>query len=238
MDVEAMCAVYSASPDLTRALADLARHTKAQGWWHSCSDGNPGPFSIYATLEEAATGLLEYAACQVPALLRTEAYARTLITSSHPEGTDTSQLVRDCLARQMLILRANAPLSATVILHEGLLRCLVGGAAVMAGQLWHLAEIAALPNVCLRVVPFSAGWHPGLAIGPFTLLQFPVSCGPEIDTAIVHTSGLTGELFLDKPYEIQRYHDALTTILNCSLDETATRDLLWTAAKELEQKPA
>ena len=105
----------------------------------------------------------------------------------------------------------------------------------MAGQLWHLAEIAALPNICLRVVPFTAGFHPGLATGPFTLLQFPATYGPETGTTIVHTSGLTGELFLDKPHEIRQYRDAHTTIFDCSLDEAATKDLLRTAAKELDQ---
>lgn len=235
MDVEAMCAVYGAPPDVTRALAGLARQTKAHGWWHSYNDASSGDFGIYATLEATASGLLDYAICQVPALLRTEAYARTLIASSRPGATDSSQLVRDCLARQMLVLRANAPLSATMVLSEAILRCPVGGAAVMAGQLWHLAEIAALPNICLRVVPFTAGLHPGLTTGPFTLLQFPASYGPETGTAIVHTSGLTGELFLDKPHEIRQYHDAYTTILSCSLDEGATKDLLHTAAKELEE---
>jgi hypothetical protein len=98
-----------------------------------------------------------------------------------------------------------------VILCETLLRRPVGGAAVMAGQLRYLAELAALPNVCLRVVPFSAGLHPGSVTGPFTLLQFPPLSGQETGTAIVHTAGLTGELFLDKPHEMRRYHDAHTT---------------------------
>ena len=235
MDVEAMCAVYGAPADLTRALGGLARHTKANGWWHSYNDAISEHFGIYATLEATASGLLDYAICQVPALLRTEAYACTLIASSHPGASDTTQLVRDCLARQMLLLRANAPLSATVVLSEALLRCPVGGAAVMAGQLWHLAELAALPNICVRVVPFAAGFHPGLATGPFTLLQFPAAYGREASTAVVHTSGLTGELFLDKPHEIRQYRDAHTAIFDCSLDEAATKDLLRTTAKELDQ---
>ncbi len=105
----------------------------------------------------------------------------------------------------------------------------------MAGQLRHLAEMAVLPNVCLRVAPFSVGTHPGLVTGSFTLLQFPPSGSTESDTAVVHTAGLTGELFLDKPDEVRRYHEAHATIVGCSLDQTATRDLLRAAAKELEQ---
>lgn len=233
MDVEAMCAVYSAPPDLTSALAELARQTKAHGWWHSYGEVIPEQFSIYATLEEAACGFLGYASDQVPALLRTEAYARALIMSGGPSTGDIDQLVRECVSRQALVIRANAQLFVTLVLSEAIARRPVGGAAVMAGQLRHLAEIAALPNVCLRMVPFSIGMHPGLVTGSFTMLQFPPSGGAEANAAIVHTAGLAGELFLDKPGEIARYLEAHATIAGCSLDEMATRDLLHRAAKEL-----
>jgi Domain of unknown function (DUF5753) len=215
-------------------LARLARHTKEHGWWHPYSQAAPGHSSIYTTLEETASSLLGYATCQVPDLLRTEDYARALITSSHPDGADTSQLVRECLARQALITRATAPLQATVILSETILRRPAGGAKVMAGQLRHLAELAALPDLWLRVVPFSAGTHPGLSTGPFTLLDFPpASTGTS--QAIVHAASLTGELYLDKPHEIRDYREAHAAILRCSLSETASRDLLRTAANELDQ---
>jgi hypothetical protein len=38
-------------------------------------------------------------------------------------------------------------------LDEALVRRPVGGPGVMAGQLRSLADMTALPNVCLRVVP-------------------------------------------------------------------------------------
>jgi Domain of unknown function (DUF5753)/Helix-turn-helix domain len=234
MDVEAMCALYSTPPDLTQTLAGLARHTRAHGWWHSYGDAVPADFSIYATLEEAASHLLIYAACQVPGLLCTEDYARTLLAYHHPGG-DASQLASECLARQVMITRAQAPLAATVVLDEALLRCPAGGPAVMAAQLRHLAAVATLPHLCLRVVPFSAGLHPGLRTGPFTILEFPPTAATQTGGAIVHQASLTGELYLDKPHEVSQYRDAHDTILGCSLDETTSLDLLATAAKEHEQ---
>ena len=124
----------------------------------------------------------------------------------------------------------------SLALDEALLRRPVGGREAMAGQLRFLADLAALPNVRLRVVPHTAGLHPGLATGAFTLLDFPPSqrC-PGEDAAIVYASGLTGELYLDKPHEVQRYRNAHAAILACSLDDTATQDLLLTAAKDLER---
>ena len=55
LDVQAMCATYDASPDLTQALAGLARQTRAHGWWHAYGQATPDDFSIYTALEDAAS---------------------------------------------------------------------------------------------------------------------------------------------------------------------------------------
>ena len=98
------------------------------------------------------------------------------------------------------------------------------------------ADMAVLPTVCLRVVPYGAGHHPGLVTGAFTTLHFlPAREAADGCSAVVYAAGLTGELYLDKPYELQRYRDAHALILGCALDEDDTQALLLTVAKELEQ---
>ena len=47
LDVQAMCQAYDAHPDLTQALAELARHTRAHGWWRAYGQAIPDDFSIY-----------------------------------------------------------------------------------------------------------------------------------------------------------------------------------------------
>jgi hypothetical protein len=106
----------------------------------------------------------------------------------------------------------------------------------MAGQLRHLAGLAALPNVCLRVLPLSAGMHLGMTTGSFMLLRFPTrGQGREADPDTVYVGGLTGELYLDKPHDVQRYDDAYAAILGCSLDQVASQDMLLTVAKEFQR---
>ena len=175
LDVQAMCAAYGAEPGLTRALAGLAAQTRADGWWRAYGGTIPDDFGIYTALEDAACALTAYAPSQIPSLLHTEAYARTLISSTGLDGEEVDRLVYDCLARRVLLTRSHSPLTMTVALDEALVRRPVGGPAVMAGQLRFLADMAAQPNVCLRVVPYTAGLHPGLATGAFTLLHFPPS---------------------------------------------------------------
>jgi len=124
----------------------------------------------------------------------------------------------------------------TMVLDEALVHRPVGGPIVMARQLRFLADMAAPPDMCLRAVPYAAGQHPGLATGAFTLLQFPASNrGNGDDMTIVYAEGLTGELYLDKPHEVQRYRESHAAILRCALDEAATQDMLLAAAKDLER---
>jgi hypothetical protein len=230
-----MCAAYGAPPDLTRALVGLAGQTRAHGWWRAYGQAIPDDFGIYAALADAAWALAGYAPGQVPGLLRTEGYARAVITSTRPGSGEDERLVYDCLTRRVLLTRASAPLTMTLALDEALLHRPVGGPQVMAGQLRFLADLAAQPNVCLRIVPYGAGHHPGLVTGGFTLLDFPpAKRDGDTSPAIVYAESLTGELYLDKPHEVQRYRDAHAAILGCSLDEAATQDLLLREAKELE----
>jgi hypothetical protein len=219
-----------------RGAGGSARQNRAPGWWRAHGQAIPDDFSIYAALEDAACHLTAYAPAQVPALLRTEAYARTLAASTGHTSTEVDRLTGECLTRQVLVTRADAPLELTITLDEALLRHPVGGPQVMAEQLRFLVGIAAQPNASLRIVPASAGTHPGLVTGAFAVLDFPPSGrDPETDTPIVYAASLTGELYLDKPDEVHRYRAAHAAILGCSLDETATRDILLRAAKELEQ---
>ena len=236
LDVQAMCTAYGATPGLTQALAGLAAQSRANGWWRAYGGTIPDDFGIYTTLEDAACALAGYAPSQVPGLLRTEAYARALISSTGLGGEEADQLVYECLARRVLLTRARSPLMITVALDEAMVRRPVGGPTAMAGQLRFLADMAALPNVCLGVLPCAAGLHPGLITGSFTLLHFlPSKRDSDNDGTVVYTGGLTGELYLDEPHEVQRYREAHAGILGCALDRAATQDLLLAAAKDLER---
>jgi transcriptional regulator with XRE-family HTH domain len=236
LDVEAMCALYGAPLDLAQALTGLARRPQAEVWWRARGEAVIHGFDVYSRLEEQACTLLGYEPGEVPPLARTPAYARALISARRP-GTDAAeidQLVRECLARQLQVTRAGAPLDLKLILSEALVRSPVGGPQLMAEQLRYLAEMAVFPNVRVRVVPFSAGLHPGLETGPFTLLRFP-SSGRDPGAVTVRVPSLAGELYLDKPDEVECFQTAYSAIASYALDDAATKELLLAAAKELEQ---
>lgn len=238
LDVEAVCRVYGAPAHLTEALMGLAKETKAKGWWQAYGDAVPEWFDVYIGLEEAASQISSYESELVPGLFQAEDYARTVITADHPDDSreEIDRRVGLRMARQTLVRRATAPPDLRVTLNEGILRRPVGGPDVMSRQLDRLAETAELPNVSLRVVPFSAGMHQGLLSGPFVILRFPLNGdGRDSEPPTIYADGFTGALYLDKPGEIERYTTAFDSIWDSSLNETKTKQLMHQAAKELRQ---
>ena len=236
LDVETMCRIYGAPDDLTEALMGLARETKARGWWHSYGDVIPEGFDVYMGLEEAAARFSWYESELVPGLLQTEDYARTLIQADNP-GVDDAEIERRVhvrIARQALLTRVTDPPALDVVINEAILRRPVGGEKVITGQLRRLNETNELPNVSIKVMPFAAGLHRGIMSGPFVILTFPLNGnGQETEPPTVYVESFTGELYLDKSREIDRYTAAFTNIWESSLDETASEQLISRAAREL-----
>ena len=175
----------------------------------------------------------------VPGLLQTEGYARAVIGAGKP-GVDAEEIGRRVqlrIERQVLIRRPLVPLELRVVVNESILRRQVGGREVMAGQLDALADVAGLPNVLLRVVPFSAGLHQGMMTGPFVILRFPANGdGTDSEPPTVYVDGYTGDLYLDKPAEVTQYADAFEAIWNAALNEAASSALIQASAKELSRR--
>ncbi len=69
----------------------------------------------------------------------------------------------------------------------------------MATQLDRLAAVSQLPNVALRVAPFSVGLHSGMQSGSFEILRFPLNGsggGPRAADCVrgtVHGCALPGQ---------------------------------------------
>jgi hypothetical protein len=236
VEVDAMCRLYGATQEMTKFLTGLASETKAKGWWQAYGDAVPEYLDLYVGLEGAASRMSTYQAELVPGLFQTPDYARTIITADHPEENEAEveRRVQLRLARQAILRRPiNQPV-LQVAIRESVLRCPVGGPGVMAAQLDRLAEVSRLPNVFLRILPFSAGFHLGMLSGGFITLRFPLNGGGlESEPPTVYSDLFTGALYLDKPREVERYDRAFTEIWEASLDEDSSGDLIRQAAEDM-----
>ncbi|MDG4815878.1 helix-turn-helix transcriptional regulator [Micromonospora sp. WMMD956] len=227
LDVEAMCRLYGASPEITEALMGLAKETKARGWWHSYGDAIPEWFELYVGLEAAATRLRTFEAQLIPGLLQTEAYATRVYEVARPEMSreEIQRGVAVRRGRQALLTRTTprAP-QFDVLLDEAVLR-----RGVDAEQLKHLVTVSRQPNVSVRVVPCSAGLHRGnMTSGTFTILDFEGGKEP----SLVYSDSLTGALYLDKPAEVATYGEVWVGMERSALTEAASRKLIASIGEE------
>lgn len=241
LDVEQMCKVYGCTDEGTvSGLMALARETKAKGWWHSYGAIFPENFNfdLYIGLEEAASQLNWYEPEGVPGICQTADYARYIIKANNPDldGDTTEQRVHVRTSRPAIFKRGATAPNGCFVINEAILRRPIGSTGMMAAQLDHLVEMAELPTVGMRVVPFEAGWHPGVQTGGFVTLRFPTAPdGTATEPPTVYVESFTGALYLEKENEIARYDQAFAKISAVALDERASIDLIKQAATEMRK---
>ncbi|PWU57988.1 hypothetical protein DLJ47_00715 [Micromonospora sp. S4605] len=154
------------------AVAEVLGRDAAELWPEPYRRRDLPWFRPWAELEQDATSIRSYQPLLVPGLLQTEGYARAVLaTGGLLAPAEVEQIVASRLQRQS-ILAATVPPQLIAVIDEVVLRRLVGDRAVMAGQLAHLAALAELEHVQVRVIPADGPWHTGLA-GPFVLARLP-----------------------------------------------------------------
>ncbi|MEU3086439.1 helix-turn-helix domain-containing protein [Streptomyces massasporeus] len=113
---------------------------------------------------EATAQIMWMFQLRVPGLLQTEDYARAVLSGLSGAQTtagnseEVEEQVAARMGRQELLFRESAP-DVRVILDEVALRRPVPEVKVWAEQLSHLLDAAALTNVAIQVLPFTAGVH-------------------------------------------------------------------------------
>lgn len=227
--VEKLLQLYQAAAEEIAAFLALAEDAGRPGWWHHFRDVLPEWFSLYVSLEGAASRIRAYEPHFVPGLLQTEDYARALLRVGFPFASEQELERRVALRmeRQELLARPDGP-NLWAVVDETVLRMSVGSPAVMRAQIDRLIEAARRPHVALQVVPFSAGPHPGQG-GPFQLFRFTV---PELPD-IVYAEGLTGAAYLDQRRDVAAYLEALDRMGTQAAPVQYTERFLQEIRKEL-----
>ncbi|MEC3916824.1 helix-turn-helix domain-containing protein [Nocardia sp. CDC160] len=234
-DVRALCEVYGVGSGELRAAMDLAAIARTQSWYHAYGGLYSEAFNMYTGLEVAASRLTTYHE-HIPGLLQTADYARAVI-GAYPGFTsraDIDRRVEHRMRRQVIVTRKTHPIELEVLLHESALHRVIGGRSIMAAQLRHLAEVSKLPNVRVRIHPFTAGLTWGMPRGSFTLLEFE-SDGERAEPPIVYIEGgPTQDVYLEKPDEVRLYSELAAAIRSATLEDGPTRELIRRVIKEYE----
>ena len=197
LDVEQMCRLYSASPEMSEVLVSLAKESKGKGWYHAYGEVIPRWFQLYVGLEAAASRIRTYEHALVPGLLQTPEYVAELARTQSGGATDEeiAKHVELRMERQRILTR-NRPAAPMVeaILEEGLLYKTMPG---MTNQIDMLITASDAPNVTVRVLPFGRRLSDVAVAGNFVILDFPTHGARSAEPTTVYNEGLCGALYLD-----------------------------------------
>lgn len=97
----------------------------------------------------------------------------------------------------------------------------------MIAQLGHLLEMAARPNVELRILPDDRGWHPGLE-GAFTVIE-------SAQTTVVFVETRRSDLMLHQDGDVAAYKRAVSRISEKSLQPDVSANLIADLRNRMEK---
>ncbi len=228
-DVATVLAALGASSQLREELIELSQESEGRHWVEGGIPEQRRQLTALLDFERDASQIVDVASLLMPGLLQTSGYARAIMIAAEVPKDEIDTRVAIRLGRRDVIMRRE-PATLLTFIEEGVLRRDIGGPAVMADQLRALNEASHWPNVDIRVVPASAGWHPALD-GPFVLLEFA-------DRApVVHVENRRSALFFHEPLDVVTYQHAVDRLLEVALSPADARERIAEAIEELETAP-
>ncbi|HET9138819.1 helix-turn-helix transcriptional regulator [Actinophytocola sp.] len=191
------------------AFVDLVEAARTgRDWWVPFADAVPDWFELFLGLESAAAEIASYDALVIPGLFQTPDYAERIVRTGAPAltGAEVAQRVELRMARQDVLTREPDPPTVDAVLDESVLYRGAGEEIVLAEQLNHLLKLTESPTITIRVLPLSAGMHPGVS-GAFVVLSLPDLL--ENDPGVVYTEDRVRGIYYDDPAVIARHRSTL-----------------------------
>jgi transcriptional regulator with XRE-family HTH domain len=114
----------------------------------------------FVKYEEKAHLIKTYNGQVIPLVLQNDEYTWSYVQAGNPKDLEVEMAER--VARKKAFLDRGTDVELWVILDEGVLAREAGSLKIMKSQLEHLLEMADLPQVSLRIIPFKSGAHAGV----------------------------------------------------------------------------
>ena len=166
-----------------------------------------------------------YSSWLIPGALQTPDYARAVLQAI-AKRRDLPDDVDEAVAARGDWLRVlhERDRRIHVLIEEPVLRTVIGGAQVMAGQLGHLITIAALPSMSLGIIPMGLDRDAEWPVEDFWLL----------DDEQVSVELVSGWLTITQPREIAMYAQAFGRLSDLAVSGVQARRLITAAIDALQ----
>jgi transcriptional regulator with XRE-family HTH domain len=166
-----------------------------------------------------------YSSWLIPGAVQTPDYTRAVLRAI-AERRELPDNVEDAVAARgnWLRLFREGDRRVDVLIEESVLRTVIGGAEVMAGQLGHLITLGSLPSVSLGIVPMGLDRDAEWPVEDFWLL----------DDKRVSVELVSGWLTITQPREIAMYAQAFARLSDLAVRGAAARKLVTAAIDALQ----
>jgi transcriptional regulator with XRE-family HTH domain len=203
------------TPETFQALQELVAREAFPAW-----------FAAVVPLEQGASRIHGWELGQVPGLFQTEDYARALIQAGRPgdDPEDIEQTVTARMERQAILTSGTRP-HVWYVMHEAVLRQIIGGPVVMCAQLDRLAELAEQPNITVQVLQFASPDNPG-AEGPIVIYETDAG-------AVAYTECSGGGRQVEESAEVDRLQQLVGMLRATSLSPRDSVALIRDIRREL-----
>lgn len=172
--------------------------------------------------EAQASSIVSVLPTLIPGWLQIPAYTQAIMQAAGLPDWDVQERVNTRAARTQILIRRRNPVKLEAFIGEAALRQTVGGPEVMHEQLLELLNWAdgSRPHIHIHIIPFSAGWYPGMGAG-FMLLHFD-----ETQPSLVHTEDYLSGQFRHDPAEVAEWVKGVDTVRSVAMDQEESLRLI------------
>jgi hypothetical protein len=226
---------YEVTEPRRSLLLSLAADAHERGWWQDYADVLHAGYMEFIGLEAEAVSSAEWQTESVPGLLQTEDYAREVIRAYQgvvriPPG-HVERRTRVRMIRQQVLTQRDPPLQLSAVMDESVLLRKVGTREVMFAQLQHLARIAELPNIELRILPLQR--ETSLMADPFIVLGFGDQHESSEIGDVVSTESQSTELYIEGERDTYLYRLIFQAFVDASLPPGQSGELMLDTARRV-----
>jgi len=227
-EIEKLLDYYGITDPRRAQLLNLAVEANERGWWEEYADALSREYMDFIGLEAEAALELVWQVVAVPGLLQTKEYARAVHTAHQqavlePPGVFERRIVARMIRQQVLTAR-NPPLRLSAVIDEAVLLRQVGSREVMSGQLRHLAQMAQLPNVDVRILPLQSATS--LMADSFVVFELRSEEEGSKLADVVSSEGVTTELRIEGESDTYMFRLIFGALLGASLPLEDSRELI------------
>jgi len=227
---------YGVVAPLRGELLGLAEDAIRQGWWDDYAGVLAPEYLEFIGLEAEASSVAECQADVIPGLLQTEEYIKQIYAGYErviPTAPSViSQFVRARIIRQERLTREPL-LQFSAVIDQSVLLRRMGSNGLMRAQLQHLADMADLPNVDLRILPLDR--EAPLVVTSFIILSFGTRIATDTVNLgdVVSTEAITADLYVEGETDTYQYKLFYRALQDASLSFEDSRLLLASTAQRV-----